>query len=89
MNHSALGSLGNSFGRLAAPVAMGEGSSPALVIGCQNPPGVARADTHQFSRLIQGDALREEAVQNLKSGLFFLRQCHILHRVSVTFMLVS
>ena len=47
------------------------------------------AHSQQSSRLTQGDVLREEAVQNLKSGLFFLRQCHILHRVSVTFMLAS
>ena len=66
-----------------------EGSRTALLIGCQHAPGVSGADTHQFSPLIQGNVLREEAVQNLKSGLFFLRQCHILHRVSMTFMLAS
>ena len=51
VNHSASGRLGNSVGRPAAPVAMSEGSRTALLIGCQDPPDVARA-THQFSQLI-------------------------------------
>ena len=55
----------------------------------QDAPGVARADSHQFSRLIQGNVLGEKAVQNLESRLFFGIQSHILHGVNVTFMLAS
>ena len=68
---------------------MGKGSRASLLIGCQDAPGVARADSHQFSRLVQGNVLGEEAVQDLKSGLFFLSQSHILHGVNVTFMPAS
>ena len=68
---------------------MGKGSRASLLISCQDTPGVARADSHQFSRLVHLNVLREEAVQDLKSGLFFLSQSHILHGVNVTFMLAS
>ena len=64
---------------------MGEGSRASLLIGRQDAPGVARADSHQFSRLIQGNVLGEKAVQNLKSVLFFRGQSHIHHGVNVTF----
>ncbi len=74
---------------VTAAVTMGEGSRASLLIGCQDAPGVARADSHQFSRLIQGNVLGEEAVQDLKPCLFFLSQTHILHGVNVTFMLAS
>ena len=50
---------------------------------------MARTDSHQFIRLVQGTVLREEAVQDLKSCLFFLSQSHILHGVNVTFLLAS
>ena len=50
---------------------------------------MARADSHQFSRLVQGNVLREEAVQDLESCLFFRGQSHILHGVKVTFLLAS
>ena len=50
---------------------------------------MAFADAHQCSGLIQRHVLRQQAVQNLKSGLFFGGQCHILHRGNVTFMLAS
>ena len=81
--------IGCGVGRSTAAVTMGEGSRAPLLIGCQDAPGVARADSHQFSRLVQGNVLREEAVQDLKSGLFFLSQSHILHGVNVTFLLAS
>ncbi len=68
---------------------MGEGSRASLLIGCQNALGVARADSHQFSRLVQDNVLSEQTVQGLKSCLFFLSQSHILHDVNVTFMLAS
>ena len=68
---------------------MGKGSRASLLIGSQDAPGVARADSHQFSRLVHLNVLGEEAVQDLKSGLFFGRQSHILHGVNVTFVLAS
>ena len=71
------------------PVTMGEGSRAFLLIGCQGTPGAARAHSHRFSRLVQRHVLREEAVQDLKSGLFFRGQSHILHGANVTFMLAS
>ena len=43
----------------------------------QEESGVARADSHQFSRLVQGSVLREEVVRDLKYSLFFLSQSHI------------
>ena len=89
VNHPAPGRLGNSVGRPATPVTMGKGSRASLLIRCQDAPGVARADSHQFNRLVQGNVLGEEAVQDLKSGLFFLSQSHIFHGVNVTFMLAS
>ena len=42
-----------------------------------------------LSRRVQGNVLGEEAVQDMKSGLFFLSQSHIRHGVNVTFMLAS
>ena len=54
-----------------------------------NAPGVPSGDTHQRGCLIQCHVLREQTVQNLKSGLFFWIQSHILHTVNMTFMLAS
>ena len=68
---------------------MGEGGGASLLVGGQDAPGVARADAHEFSGLVQGNVLGEEAVQDLKPGLFFRGQSHILHRVNVTFLLDS
>ena len=50
---------------------------------------MASGDTHQRGCLVQCHVLSEQTVQNLKSGLFFLSQCHILHEVNMTFMLAS
>ena len=61
--------------------------SSLLPVGRQHAPGVSGADTHQRGRLIQGRVLRQQAVENLESRLFFGSQCHILHGVNVTFML--
>ena len=47
------------------------------------------ADTQQRGCLVQGHVLRQRAVQNLKSRLFFGGQCHILHTLNVTFMLAN
>ena len=68
---------------------MGKGSRAFVLISRQDTPGLARADSHQFSRLVQGNVLREQTVENLKSGLFFLSQSHILHGVNVTFLLAT
>ena len=89
VNHPAPDRLGNSVGRPAAAVTMGKGSRASLLIGCQDAPGVARADSHQSDCLVQGNVLGEEAVQDLKSGLFFLSQSHILDEVNVPFLLAS
>ena len=40
---------------------MGKGSRASLLISCQDTLGVARADSHQFSRLVHLNVLREEA----------------------------
>ena len=57
-------------GRPAASETMGQGSGASVLVGGHNAPGVARADAHEFSRLVQGSVLREEAVEHLKPGLF-------------------
>ena len=41
--------------------------------------GVSGADTHQCCRLIQRHVFSQQAVQDLKPGLFFGSQSHILH----------
>ena len=81
--------IGCGVGRSTSAVTMDEGSRASLLIGSQDGPGVAGADSHQFSRLVQGNVLGEDAVENLKSGLFFRSQSHILHWVNVTFLLAS
>ena len=68
---------------------MGKGCSADFPVICQYAPGVARAHSHQFSRLVQCHVLREKAVKNLESRLFLGIESHILHEVSVTFMLAS
>ena len=55
----------------------------------QHAPGVPWTQSHQPSCLIQSHMLRQQAVQNLESHLFFGGQSHILHGVNVTFLLVS
>ena len=74
---------------LAAPVAVSHGGGSLLSVSCQNAPGVASGDTHQRGCLVQCHVLSEQTVQNLKSGLFFWSQSHILHTVNMTFMLAS
>ena len=57
-----------------------------------NPPvcaGCGAGHSHQSGGLVQCHVLREQAVENLESRLFFGFQSHILHEVSVTFMLAS
>ena len=66
-----------------------DGGNALLSICRQDAPGVASGDTHERRCLVQGHVLSEHTVQNLESCLFFLSQCHILHKGSVTFMLAS
>ena len=65
------------------------GGSAQFPVSRQNTPGVAIGDTHQRGCLVQSHVLSEQTVQDLKSCLFFLSQCHILHKGSVTFLLAS
>ena len=70
-------------------MAMGQCGGSLLPVSRQDAPGVAWADTHQGGCLIQRHVFRQQAIQYLKSRLFFGSQCHILHRVNVTFMPAS
>ena len=65
VDHVSHHSIGCGVGRPAAPVTMGESSCASLLVGCQDAPGLALADAHEFSRLVQGNVLREKAVENL------------------------
>ena len=76
-------------GRLAAPVTMGQCGGASLPVSRQDAPGVAWADTHQGGCLAQRHVLSEQTVQNLKSRLFFLSQCHIHLMENVTFLLAN
>ena len=87
VDHPAPDRLGNSVGWPAAPVAMGKGSGAVFPVIRQYAPGVARAHSHQSGGLVQRHVLREQVVENLESRLFFGFQSHIIHEVSVTFML--
>ena len=89
VNHICRQGIGRRVGRPAASVAVSNGDRAPLLIGRQDAPGVAWADTHQRRCLVQCPVLSEQTVQNLKPCLFFSSQCHILHRVNVTFMLAS
>ena len=60
-----------------------------LPVSRQDAPGVAGADTHERGCLVQCHVLSQQAVENLKSRLFFGSQCHILHWGTVTFLLAS
>ncbi len=76
--------IGCCVARPPAPVAMSYGGNALLSISCHDASGVASGDTHQRRCLVS-----KPTVQNLKPCLFFLSQCHILHKGSVTFMLAS
>ena len=89
VNHICRQGIGSCVGRPAAPMTVGEGGCASFPVNRQHAPGVAWADTHQRSGLVQRHMLRQQAVQNLKSRLFFGGHCHILHRGNVTFMLAS
>ena len=79
MHHIGRHGIGNCVGRPATPVTVSNGGSAFLLVSHQDAPGVAWADTHQSGSLIQRHVLREQAVENLESRLFFGFQSHILH----------
>ena len=89
MNHSSCNGLGRPVGGSAAAVAVRNGGGSLLPVSRQDAPGMPFADTQQHRCLVQRHMLRLQAVQNLKSRLFFGGHCHILHGVNVTFMLAS
>ena len=65
MNHSSCNGLGRRVGGSAAAVAVSNGGGAPLLIGCQDAPGVADADSHQRRCLVQCHVLSEQTVQNL------------------------
>ena len=89
VNHGSCNGLGCCVGWPAATMTVSDGGNALLSISRQDAPGVASGDTHERRCLVQGHVLSEQTVQNLESCLFFLSQCHILHKGSVTFMLAS
>ena len=89
VNHGSCNGLGCCVGWPAATMTVGNGGSAQFPVSRQDTPGVASGDTHQRRCLVQCHVLSEQTVQNLKSCLFFLSQCHILHKGSVTFMLAT
>ena len=89
VNHIGRQGMGSCVGRPAAPVAVSQGGGSLLPVSRQDAPGMPFADTQQRGCLVQRHMLRQQAVQNLKSRLFFGGHCHILHGVNVTFMLAS
>ena len=72
-----------------APVTVSNGGCAPFPVSRQDTPGVASGDNHRRGCLVQCHVLSEQTVQNLKSCLFFLSQCHILHGVNVTLMPAS
>ena len=63
---------------------MGKRCSAVFPVIRQYAPSVARAHSHQCSRLVQSYMLCQQAVHNLESRLFFGLQSHILHMLNVT-----
>ena len=89
VNHGGCNGLGCCVGWPAATMTVSNGGSAQFPVSRQNTPGVAIGDTHQRGCLVQSHVLSEQTDQDLKSCLFFLSQCHILHKGSVTFLLAS
>ena len=65
MHHPAPGRFGDSVDQLVSPEAVSQGCSSILPVSLQHAPGVARGNAHDFSRLVQGNVLCEQAVENL------------------------
>ena len=89
MHHVGDHRLGCGVDRSAATVAVCQCGGSFLPVSRQDAPGVASGDTHQHGCLVQRHVLIEQTVQDLKSGLFFWIQSHILHTVNMTFLLAS
>ena len=62
--------IGCGVDRVAASETVDEGSDSSILVDGQDASGVAWADAHEFSGLVQANVLDEEAVQDLKPGLF-------------------
>ena len=56
----------------------------AFTVGRQDAAGVAGSYSHQLGCLVQGHVLCCQAVEHMKSALFFWGQCHILHDVTLS-----
>ena len=74
--------LGRGVDGSATAVAMCQSRRAAFTVGRQDAAGVAGSYSHQLGGLVQGHVLCCQAVENLKSALFFWGQCHILHDVT-------
>ena len=74
--------LGRGVDGSATAVAMCQSRRAAFTVGRQDAAGVAGSYFHQLGCLVQGHVLFCQAVENLKSALFFWGQCHILHDVT-------
>ena len=74
--------LGRGVDGSATAVAMCQSRRAAFTVGRQDAAGVAGSYSHQLGGLVQGHVLFCQAVENLKSALFFWGQCHILHDVT-------
>ena len=74
--------LGRGVDGSATAVAMCQSRRAAFTVGRQDAAGVAGSYSHQLGCLVQGHVLCCQAVENLKSALFFWGQCHILHDVT-------
>ena len=74
--------LGRGVDGLATAVARCQSRRAAFTVGRQDAAGVAGSYSHQLGCLVQGHVLCCQAVENLKSALFFWGQCHILHDVT-------
>ena len=81
--------LGRGVDGSATAVAMCQSRRAVFTVGRQDAAGVAGSYSHQLGCLVQGNLLRQQAAQNLKSSLLFRGQSHILHSVNVTFLLAS
>ena len=76
--------LGRGVDGSATAVAMCQSRRAAFTVGRQDAAGVAGSYSHQLGCLVQGHVLCCQAVENLKSALFFWGQCHILHDVTLS-----
>ena len=76
--------LGRGVDGSATAVAMCQSRRAAFTVGRQDAAGVAGSYSHQLGCLVQGHVLCCQAVEHMKSALFFWGQCHILHDVTLS-----